>query len=90
VKVGDLTFDYVFLIHTPIDDKNWFWTYTDATLSSGEKVGQIAVEYFFNDDPDDSHPPSIRVFFETADGDVHKVSDSTISLLKSGGHLKDL
>ena len=74
--IGGLTFSYASKDYIFIEEGHWFWVYNDAVLSSGEKVDQISVEYYFIEDGDDTHPP-VRVYFETKEGELHQLSQAT-------------
>lgn len=74
---GDLTFTYKSKTHQPIEEGVWYWIYNDVTLATGEKVGQISVEYSFVPDSHDSHAPGIKVYFEKDSGDIHFIDRGT-------------
>jgi hypothetical protein len=78
-QIGDLGFTYESIINQPIKPFQWFKTYRNVTLDSGEKIGQVSVEYNFTQNKQGS--PSIMVYFESDDGDVHQLDESSIKAL---------
>jgi hypothetical protein len=76
VTIANITFSYTGKLFQPIEEKHWLDIYTDVTLSSGEKVGQISVEYNFTKKSE--HGASVAIYFQQEDGRVHNLCDKTV------------
>jgi len=77
-RCANLEFSYDAKCRIDIEPGHWFDVYDNVVLlQTGERIGQLSVQYDFTPSPEKEHKAAFAIYFETKDGVIHNVSKET-------------